>query len=114
MTTTEKNIEESYSKIRTLVWYCVLSKDKTDRLKYGKQLLQTLKNSKESSYKTVKLFDDMINKLTSAATTIQDQNDWIECLTNAIENRDNNIMYAALTAKKTLQNYKKERLKRKD
>ena len=114
MTTTEKNIEEAYLKIRTLVWCCVLTENKTDRLKYGKQLLQTLKNSKESSYKTVKLFDDMINKLANAAKTIQNQNEWIKCLTNAIIGRDDDIMYAALTARKTLQEYKKEKLERKD
>ena len=114
MTTTEKNIEEVYTKIKTLVWYCVLSEKKNDRMKFGKQLLEALKSCKESSYKEIKLFDDTINKLIDAAKTIQDQNEWIKCLTNAITDRDNNIMYAALTARKTLQEYKKERLKRKD
>lgn len=114
MTTTEKTIEESYLKIRSFVWRCILADDKKDRIEYGKKLLNMLEQSKQSSYKMAEIFDDMINKLVEAGRIIQEQNEWFDCLNEAMGKDRKNIIYAAATAQNVLKNYKKKRLNRKD
>lgn len=114
MTTTERNIIIAHNKIKALIWRCVLTDNKQERIKYGKQLTEMLNESKQSSYKMSEMFDDMISKLMKAAKTIQEQNEWFECLNTAMGDNREKIIYAASTAQTILEKYKKRRLKRED
>ena len=109
MTDKEKAINEQCSENALLIWRCITSEDKNERIKIGKILLKKLEESKECSINIIKLFDDMVNKLTKAAEAIKDQNEWLNCLYTAMGDNKKEIIYAANTARIVLENYKKKR-----
>ena len=113
MTSTEKKIIENYWETRRIAMRCILSNDKVERVKYGKDLLHALNENKESCITITKTLDDMIEKILEAYKTIEKQNDWLECLYEAIKH-DEATLHVAKVALNVLTNYKKNKFKGKD
>lgn len=84
-----------YTKTRYLIMRCMLSNNVYDRIKYGKMVLGRLEKEKEG-------INSLIERLAKAGETILDQREWEECLYTAMGNVKDDVMYAAVTAKKVL------------
>lgn len=102
--------EEIYKNISNTVIKCMKCEDKNKRIIYGIQILKALDEIKKDTHEAFNIAEKLIDKLVSASKTIQDQNDWIDCLHSAIgENYD--IIHVADVSYKTLN---KKRNKKED
>lgn len=106
MTTSEKNVNERYKAISSLIRKCMYAENKNEQIIYGRMLLKKLDECKESTLKTADIFDDLISKLASAAQTIQKDNDMFDCLMLAMGDRKDEICYTASLIQKGIENYK--------
>ena len=98
-------VKETFESISEIIWKCINCEDVNMRIRYGVCVMKLLKELKQSTYKIYNNSEIIIDKLVTSASTLQQQNDWINCLQTAIgDNYD--IMHAALTAKEVLENYK--------
>lgn len=97
-----------YKKLKATVFKCTYSKKISDRIKYAKQLIECVDQSQKNNEELKGTLDDWMNKLITAAKTIQDQNEWIECLYIAAGQDKDEMIKTALKERKAIEYYKKK------
>lgn len=94
------NRRHYYKLLESMVWRCILSRKLTDRIKYGSVLLKAIDREQYANIRREEILEDMIDKLVNAATVIQKNLDWIDCLEEAMGDMKDSIIYKASLKRK--------------
>lgn len=85
---------------------CATGKTTAERVKYCNMLLRELKNIKKNYTQLTENVEFLVDKLTKAAQTITEQNEWLDCIYLALKDDTTGIMRTALKEKEAIKNYK--------
>ena len=107
----EKDLLIEKVKYLNLIRKCILSDNYSERSKYGHILMDRINEAYINGEKTKQIFDDLIEKLTKAASFIQEQNEWFDCLYIAMGDKQNEIISKALIAHEAVEKYKTKHAK---
>lgn len=110
----EKRIEEYYKTLISNIMSIALCDNKKIRLARAKRFSDKIKESIENAKKVNASAEVLINALTNAANTIKQQNEWLDLIDIALDNKKSEIYHIALLEQKAIENYKKKRLKIKE